>query len=123
MAIRYDAKLQNEIYNVVRNFNSKIKRLEKSERDLYLPDKISVKELKSSVNNRNELKRELKKLMSFSERGAENTVEGLNISLYELRNLERESKRVKASLTRQINRISNIKRTRMYRTNAKVYNW
>lgn len=111
MAIRFDKKLNREINRVVSNFNSKIKRLEKSERDLLLPEKVSIRELKKSVTSRSELRRQLASLSRYSRRGAEETIRtlgGVELSRYELDETIRETRRIKASLTRQINRISNI---------------
>ena len=42
MAIRYDKKLNQEINKTIRNFNQKIVRLEKEEKEL-LPKKITKK--------------------------------------------------------------------------------
>ena len=68
MAIRYDKKLNAEINRTIRNFNQKIARLEKEEREL-LPSKITKKQIKESVYTRNELNRKLSKpsLMRASE--------------------------------------------------------
>ena len=106
MAIRYDKKITNEINKTIRNFNQKIKRLEKQERDLILPNKITKKELISDVSNRNELKRRLNELKRYSKRGIEETKvlkSGAKISIYEYENLKREITRQKRLLTRQIN--------------------
>lgn len=108
MAIRYDKKLNQEINKTIKNFNQKIARLEKTERDLILPDKISKKELKASVYNRTELRRKLKELQRYSNRGIEETITtegGASLSKYELDNLQREARRVKANLTREINKM------------------
>ena len=108
MAIRYDKKLNQEINRTIKNFNQKISRLEKSEQDLILPSKITKAELKESVYTRQELKRKLKQLRSYSIRGAEKTVKtegGVNLSLYDLKNLQKESRRIKANLTREINKL------------------
>ena len=104
MAIRYDKKLNQEINRTIRNFNQKIARLEKQEKEL-LPTKISKKELKNSVYNRNELKRKLKELQRFSQRGAEEimtTKTGVRMTKYEYNELKRESARVKRMVTRNI---------------------
>ena len=106
MAIRYDKKITNEINKTIRNFNQKIKRLEKQERDLILPNKITKKELISDVSNRNELKRRLNELKRYSKRGIEETKalkSGAKISIYEYENLKREITRQKRLLTREIN--------------------
>ena len=107
MAIRYDKKLNQEINRTIKNFNQKIARLEKQEREL-LPSKISKKELKNSVYNRAELQRKLKQLQRFSERGAEEVITtkgGVQLTQYDLSNLKRENARIKRNLTREINRL------------------
>ena len=107
MAIRYDKKLNQEINRTIRNFNQKISRLEKNEREL-LPPKITKKELKENVYTRAELKRKLAELQRFSRRGAEEIIEtstGVRISKYELNELKRESARIKRNISREINRL------------------
>ena len=104
MAIKYDANLNNEIRRTVANFNKKVNRLEKQEREL-LPEKVSVKDLKREFRNRRELLRELKKLQSFSEKGVEDIITtegGLRLTKYELANLKREKARASRRLTREI---------------------
>ena len=64
MAIRYDKKLDQEINRTIKNFNQKIARLEKQEKEL-LPSKITKKDLKSGVYTRTELQRNLKELQRF----------------------------------------------------------
>lgn len=108
MAIRYDKELNKEINKTIKNFNQKITRLQKLENDLILPSKITKAELKESVYTRQELKRKLNQLRSYSIRGSEKTVTtegGVNLSLYELRNIQKESRRIKANLTREINKL------------------
>ena len=88
--IRYDKKLNNEIAKTIRNFNNKIRRLEKLGRDLDLPEKVTRKDLTSSSYTRKELKRKLERLKSFSKRGDEESIKldsGLIISKYEYENL------------------------------------
>lgn len=106
--IRYDKKLNQEINRTIKNFNQKIARLEKSERELILPDKITKKELKSGVYTRTELYRKLNELKRFSKRNIEETIltkGGVNMSKYQLENITRETRRIKANLTREINRL------------------
>ena len=105
MAIRYDKTLNKEINRVVKNFNNKVKRLEQSERDLMLPAKVSIKELKDEFRTRRELYRELEKLKRYSKRGIEETIitlGGAKISKYELENIKREARRIKYQISRQI---------------------
>lgn len=107
MAIRYDKKLNQEINRTIKNFNQKIARLEKQEREL-LPSKITKKDLKSSVYTRTELRRKLKELQRFSTRGAEDVITtkgGVQLTQYELSNIKRENARVKRNITREINRL------------------
>ena len=107
MAIRYDKKLDQEINRTIKNFNQKIARLEKQEKEL-LPSKISKKDLKTSVYTRNELQRKLKELQRFSKRGAEDiitTTGGIRLTKYELNEIKRENARLKRNITREINRL------------------
>lgn len=108
MAIRYDKKINQEINRTIKNFNQKIARLEKTERNLILPEKINKKELKKDVYTRTELKRKLRELQRYSTRGIEETIRtkgGVELSRYELINLKKESARVKRNLTREINKM------------------
>jgi len=114
MAIRYDKKLNQEINKTIRNFNQKIARLEKQERDLLLPSKINKQQLKQSVVTRNELKRKLRELKRYSTRGIEETMKtkgGVVLSKYEYENIKRENARVKRNLTREIKTLQTTKPT------------
>lgn len=107
MAIRYDKKLNQEINRTIKNFNQKIARLEKQEREL-LPSKITKKDLKSNVYTRTELQRKLKELQRFSTRGAEDVITtrgGVKLTKYELNEIKRENARIKRNITREINRL------------------
>lgn len=107
MAIRYDKKLNQEINKTIKNFNQKIARLEKQEREL-LPNKITKKDLKSNVYTRTELQRKLKELQRFSMRGAEDIITtsgGVRLTRYDYQNLKRENTRLKQNITREINRL------------------
>ena len=111
MAIRYDKKLNQEINRTIKNFNQKIARLEKQEREL-LPSKISKKELKESVYTRQELQRRLKELQRFSKRGAEDVIEtkgGVKLTKYELENLKKDKARIKQKISREKNRLEKTK--------------
>ena len=107
MAIRYDKKLNQEINRTIKNFNQKIARLEKQDREL-LPSKITKKELKESVYTRTELQRKLKELQRFSTRGAEDVITtsgGVRLTRYDYQNIKRENARIKRNITREINRL------------------
>ena len=107
MAIRYDKKLNQEINRTIKNFNQKIARLEKQDREL-LPSKITKKDLKNSVYTRTELRRKLKELQRFGTRGAEDIIEtrgGARLTKYDYQNIKRENARIKRNITREINRL------------------
>ena len=107
MAIRYDKKLNQEINRTIKNFNQKIARLEKQEREL-LPSKITKKELKDNVYTRTELRRKLKELQRFSNRNAEDIITtsgGVRLTQYDYQNIKRENARIKRNITREINRL------------------
>ena len=87
--IRWKSSDEQELARVVKNFNAKIRRLEKKDPQLYnkntLPtfwdektqtysNKISVRQLKELINTRKDLKRELNALKRFSKRGSEEIV-------------------------------------------------
>ena len=107
MAIRYDKKLNQEINRTIKNFNQKIARLEKQDREL-LPSKITKKELKDNVYTRTELRRKLKELQRFSNRNAEDVITtsgGVRLTQYDYQNIKRENTRIKRNITREINRL------------------
>lgn len=86
--IRWSKSDNQELARVVRNFNAKVKRLAQNPSRLRnetinelnitnetiknaLPELTSVKQLKSLINTRQDLKRELNTLKRFTEKGAE----------------------------------------------------
>ena len=88
--IRWRDKDVKELNRIVRNFNSKIKRVaEKSpESEKFLPDKLSVKALKGTIGTRQDFKRELNSLQRFSRREAEKiqtTPGGLTLTAFEIK--------------------------------------
>lgn len=105
--IRYDKQLNADIRRTVANFNAKVKRLEQAGVEL-IPDKISTRELKDLYTKRYELKRKLKELQRFSERGVEEVIKtegGVYMTKYALDNLKREVRRSQYRLTREATRI------------------
>lgn len=110
--IRYNEQLTKNITKTVRNYNAKIRRLEKQNPALTLPKKITAKSLKEMSNTRQDLNRNLAKLKRFSRRGAENNIilsSGEIISEYELGELKRESSRLQRNLTKRINKLAETK--------------
>ena len=105
MAIRYDKKLNQEIDRTVKNFNQKVARLERQLKTL-VPAKISKSSIKESVTSRTDLKRKLKELQKYSERGIEEVITtsgGTIVTKYELDKIKRESVRLKKKISREIN--------------------
>jgi len=78
--IRWRDKDEQELQRVVNNFNNKIRRASKKNQALvdFLPNKVSVKDLKSKITTRSDFNRNLKSLKRFSEKGAEKLVEPKN---------------------------------------------
>ena len=84
MAIRYDKKINSEINRIVNNYNSKIRRLSKTNKAVYIPERITksgIKDLKESVTNRADLRRRLKELQRYSERGGEQIIKVKGVSI------------------------------------------
>ena len=110
MAIRFDKQLNREIARTVRNFNKKVYRLEKMQREL-VPARESVAALKSEYTSRADLKRRLKQLQGFSTRGVEDivtTAAGARISRWELSVTKEQARIAKLRLSRQISRMESI---------------
>lgn len=89
--IRWTKSDNQELARVVRNFNAKVKRLAENPNRLRndtinelnisnetiknaLPEQMSVKQLKSLINTRQDLKRELNTLKRFTEKGSEELI-------------------------------------------------
>ena len=108
MAIRYDEKLEREINRTIKNFNQKIDRLEKEEKALFLPEKITKKELKEDYLTRTDLRRKLRQLQRFGERGAEKLMEtegGALITKYEFKNIKEERRRILYNIGKEIKKL------------------
>ena len=106
MAIKYDADLNNEIRRIVKNFNQKRNRALKRGFS-YLPNKAFVSEIKTSFDNRTDLKRYLKELEKFNklkDYGLETveTLAGGRTSRYNLMYIKDNLKDTKAFFDRQI---------------------
>lgn len=74
--IRWKPSDNDELRRAVKNFNAKISRLEKKNphEKAALPERVTVKQLKSLISTRQDLNREINALKRFSKRGAENIV-------------------------------------------------
>lgn len=81
MAIRYDKKLNREIYQTVYAFNKKIRSLSKNNPNIKIPNLITSKDLKTTDTtnplysyNRQDLKRRLREMKRFLRPGEEQVV-------------------------------------------------
>lgn len=108
---RYDRELSLEIDRTVQRFNNKIKRLQKEERNLELPEPITRSDIFTSRATKSTIEKKLKEYQKFLERGAEETITttgGVKLSKYEFNQLKSRQKSAKASLTKQINKYRNM---------------
>lgn len=118
---RVSRKLDSEISRVIKNYNAKILRLEKINKDFEnkygiskykLPNKINKTKFKANYYDKDEIKRQLKNLQLFSKRGAENYTfldSNTSMSKYELELLKKELRRARYNTTRQINQMLTTK--------------
>ena len=73
MAIRYNKELENEMKRVLANYNAKRNRLIRKG-NKYVPEKVTIKNLKKDYTKRSELKRRIKELQIYSKRGMEGVI-------------------------------------------------
>lgn len=101
--IRYDSEYNKNIARVVSNFNRKIARLQ-TQGACNLPDKVSVKGLKSQFTSRGDLNRRLRELQRFGRRGAENIVmiDGKKFTEYDVDIFRRRLRSERARLNKDI---------------------
>lgn len=107
---RYDRELSLEIDRTVNRFNAKIKRLERLDRNLELPDPIERSDIVTYKRSKSSIQKRLKEYQKFLERGAEEMVEtsgGAKISRYEMNQLKARQRTAKATLTKKINKMKN----------------
>ena len=110
--IRYDKKLNKQIDDTIRKYNSKIDRLARQHSNYILPQKVSRNDLLDVSYTRKDLQRRLNNLSKFNVRGAEKTVmtkSGYAISRYEFNYLKREQSRVKRNIERDIQKYKTLK--------------
>lgn len=75
--IRWNENQTQRLNRAVKNFNAKIKRLEKKDPDIkkMLPDKVLVAQLKKQIQTSRDLENMINSLQRFSRRGAEEIVD------------------------------------------------
>lgn len=110
MAVRYDTKFMNEIMQVVNKYNRKITRLSKKG-VTSLPYKFtreSLKSLKQTAASRTEVRRRLKDLQSFTQKGGEKLVNvgKASIPKYQLSNIKRYQRLLKTQTTRKLKELT-----------------
>lgn len=114
MAIRYNKNLRLSLEQAVNRFNSKIKRLERLDRSLLLPEKVDYNDIVSSATSTKDLRRKLESLNRFLDRNSGKVVtteSGVKTVEYVLDETSRELKYVKTKLTRQIRELESIRPT------------
>ena len=124
MAYKISKSSEKELQRAVNNFNSKIKRLEKVDREIDIPEKASITAIKDRVTNKWELNREIDKLERFGKRNAEELIQnksGVVLSRWEYENLQREQRRLSARLQREIERYGKIKPSEFGEKQALTY--
>lgn len=115
--IRYDSKLTNEINRVVRNFNNKIARLNRSNRvDIFIPDKITkedIQAIKSQYKNRSDLRRRLKEFERFNKRHGEDIIsfEDSLIPKYQSENIKAYQRLINRRLSAREKALATSRRT------------
>lgn len=108
---RYDRELSLEIDRTVNRFNAKIKRLERLDRNLELPEPIERTDIVTYKSSKSSIQKRLKEYQKFLERGAEEVIEtsaGVRMSRYEYQQIREAQRRAKISLTREINKLSKL---------------
>lgn len=108
--INYDKQFNAKINSIVRQFNAKVTRLEKQGLK-HIPQRVSVSSLKASYFERDALKRRLRQLQKFSERGAEKIVElggGAKATKWQVETLKSDMAYMKRYYGKEIQRYGSI---------------
>lgn len=107
--IRYDSEYNANIQRVVSNFNRKVARLNKAG-VTNIPQKVSVRELKSRVANRAEMNQYLRDLQLFSKRGSENivTIDGKEFTQYDIDLFRRRLRNERKRLTKELQKAESM---------------
>ena len=117
--IRWNDNDLNEIKRVARNFNAKVRRLEKKYEgmNVLLPDRVSANYIQELVETRGDLNRELKSLQRFTQRGSENLV-----NLPNSYNNRKITEWQKTDMQRRANKINRIRKQRKADLEARELN-
>ena len=101
-----------ELKKAIKNFNAKIVRVQKKDPSMgeFLPDKLKMKDVVSSIKTRNDFKHQLASLKRFTQAGAETPVvssKGAKFTTWFEDEAKRKEKRVNLAKRRERNKISN----------------
>lgn len=124
MAYKISKSNEQELKKAINRFNAKVKRLEKVDREIDIPQKESISAIKDRVSSKWDLNREIDRLERFGKRNAEELIQnkkGVVLSRWEFENLQREQKRLNAKLLREIERYGNIKPTELGKMSKETY--
>lgn len=115
MAIRYDKKLNKEIYRIVYEFNKKVKSLSRADLNIKIPDLITTRDLKTKdpthplySYNRQELRSKLRSFQRFLKEGQESVIvtpAKQTFSKWEYRNLQNQRRTAINRIKKQIKAI------------------
>jgi hypothetical protein len=111
MAFRYNEEDTKRLQKAINNYNRKVNRLTKSNHP-YLPEKVSMTNIKANINNRWDYKRQIKYLEMFTTKGSERLITtegGATLTKYEYQLLEQEQRRLYSKLTYKINKYGETK--------------
>ena len=108
--IRYDSEYNANIQRVVSNFNRKVARLNKAGVQ-GIPQKVSVRGLKSKYYTRTEMNQYLRDLQLFSKRGSENivTIDGKQFTQYDIDLFRRRLRNERSRVSQEIQRAESYK--------------
>ncbi len=98
-------RLNDELNRAIKNFNAKVKRLEKSGRDnIKIPNKVNKKDILNENLSNRDIRKEINSLKRFTKRGMENIVHGrpLETSKWEAREIDLARKSIERRLNKEI---------------------
>ena len=124
MAYKISKDSEAELRKAVSKFNAKIRRLEKVDREIDIPEKASITAIKDRVMSKWDLNREIDKLERFGKRNAEELIKnksGVVLSRWQYENLQKEQKRLNARLLREIEKYGSITPKEFGKSQAVTY--
>lgn len=99
--IRWTESDSKQLTKAVKNFNAKVKRLEKKYEGtgVVIPERVTMQEMRSVIGTRRDLQRELKSLQSFTQRGSEelvttDTKDNIQITKWQNEELKKRARRI-----------------------------